>query len=164
LNHVSELAEVDASFRNDIKQAIEAMPASKLIGLTVIGFNPNGTSRLEVPITPSLTFDGRIVQGGIVGMLADYAGVSAATCTLEPGWSSSTTSFEVHNIAAARGERLIAIGKAIKVGATIGISRADVYAERNGQLSLVCIATTTCKPFQLPSETRTPSQASSDSK
>jgi acyl-coenzyme A thioesterase PaaI-like protein len=82
-------------------------------------------------------------------MLADFAGVSAETCTLDPGWSSSTTSFEVHNTAPARGVRLIAMGQAMKVGTSIGVSRAEVYAETGGELSLVCLATTTCKPFRI---------------
>jgi uncharacterized protein (TIGR00369 family) len=149
MNALYSLAEVDPSFRSDIKKAIEAMPASKLIGLTVIGFKPSGVSRLEVVISPSITFDGQTVQGGIVGMLADFAGVSAATCTLERGWSSSTISFEVHNTAPARGVRLIAMNQAMKVGTSIAVSRAEVYAEMGGELSLVCIATTTCKPFRI---------------
>jgi hypothetical protein len=60
---LSLLADVDPNFRSDIKKAIEAMPAAKLIGLTVIGFKPNGVSRLEIVISPSITFDGRTVQG-----------------------------------------------------------------------------------------------------
>ena len=154
LNAVTVLPEVDPNFRCDLKKGIEAMPASQLIGLQVIGFDSRGTSRLEMPITAAITFDGRVVQGGIVGMLADYAGVSAATCTLEPGWLTSTTSFEVHNLAPARGERLIAIGTAVKVGASIAVSRAEVYAEKAGVFTLVCVATTTCKPFKVIGERR----------
>ena len=81
-------------------------------------------------------------------MLADYAGVSAAACKLPPGWMAATTAFEVHNIAPAAGERLVAIGQAVSMGKSIGVSRAEVLAQRDGQWTLVCVATTTCKPIE----------------
>jgi uncharacterized protein (TIGR00369 family) len=140
---------LDPSFRADLKAAIEAMPASRLLGLRVAGFAAEGASRIELPIRPELTFDGHVVQGGIVGVLADYAGVSAAACTLPAGWIASTTGFEVHNLAPAVGERLVAIGRALSVGKSIGVSRAEVYAQRGERFALVCAATTTCRPFEL---------------
>ena len=142
--------EVSSSWRADLKDAIEAMPASKLLGLRVVGFAAEGVSRVEMPIRHDLTFDGEVVQGGIVGVLADYAGVSAATCTLPPGWAASTTGFEVHNIAPARGELLVAVGRVVSVGRSIGVSRAEVHARRGEQWRLVCVATTTCRPYESP--------------
>jgi uncharacterized protein (TIGR00369 family) len=147
-NTAAAPAEVDAGHRPDLKAAIEAMPASRLLGLQVAGFDPAGVSRIELPVRPELTFDGRVVQGGIVGVLADYAGVSAAACMLPAGWMASTTGFEVHNIAPAVGERLVAIGRTVSLGKSSGVSRAEVLALRGGQWTLVCVATTTCKPFE----------------
>jgi uncharacterized protein (TIGR00369 family) len=141
--------EVNVDCRPDIKLGIELMPAAKLIGISVIGFHPDGVSLLEMPITPKTTFDGRLVQGGIVGVLADFAGISSASCTLPVGWIVSTTSFEVHLLAPAVGSRLVAIGRAANVGKTIAVSRAEVYAENEGVFTLVCIGTTTGRPFQL---------------
>jgi len=140
--------EVDAGHRPDLKAAIEAMPASRLLGLRVAGFDPAGMSRIELPLRPDRTFGGRAVQGGIVGVLADHAGVSAAACMLPTAWMASTTGFEVHNIAPAAGERLVAIGRTVSLGKSIGVSRAEVLALRDGQWTLVCVATTTCKPFE----------------
>jgi uncharacterized protein (TIGR00369 family) len=141
--------ELIAECRPDIKQGIESMPAAVLIGIQVIGFHPDGISVLEMPIKPKTTFDGRLVQGGVVGVLADFAGISAASCTLPLGWIVSTTSFEIHLLAPAVGTRLVAIGRAIKVGKTIAVSRADVYAENDGVFTLVCVGNTTGRPFQL---------------
>ncbi len=136
-------------FRDDLVQGIQNMPASKLLGLKVRGFALPGISQIELPITSPLTFDGQIVQGGIVGMLADYAGVSAAACTLPAGWMASTTGYEVHNIAPATGVRLIALGHAVHVGKSHAVSRAEVWAQTESAYTLVCVATTTCKPFEL---------------
>lgn len=153
MSHLS-LPAVSTDIRPDLAAAIMAMPASQLIGLKVLGFSSDGVSVIELPIMPSLTFDGRVVQGGIVGMLADYAGVSAAACKLEPGWMASTTGFEVHNLAPAKGHRLLAVGRAVQVGTTHAVSTAEVWAEQLSdtgvpQYRQVCIATTTCKPFSL---------------
>ena len=127
------------------------MPASRLVGLRVLGFAPGGRSVLELLITPQVTFDGRRVQGGIVGMLADYAGVSAASVALAPGWAASTTGFEVHHLSPAQGERLVAVGEAVQVGKTHAVSTVRVWALSGEQATLVAVATTTCRPFLVPS-------------
>jgi uncharacterized protein (TIGR00369 family) len=146
---LADLPAVDPTCRADLRAAIEAMPASRLLGLRVTGFDAAGVSRVELPLRPELTFDGRIAQGGLVGALADYAGVSAAACTLPAGWIASTTGFEVHNVAPAAGERLVAIGRALHVGRGSAVSRAEVYAVEGDVATLVCVATTTCRPFEL---------------
>lgn len=140
---------VEPGFRQDLAMAIEAMPASKLLGLKVLGFSAEGTSLLELPMRSELTFDGRVAQGGIVGMLADYAGVSAANCTLPVGWMASTTGYEVHNLAPAVGDALVAVGRLVHLGKTIAVSNAEVWARRDGMHTLVAWATTTCRPFEI---------------
>jgi acyl-coenzyme A thioesterase PaaI-like protein len=82
-------------------------------------------------------------------MLADYAGVSAAACALDDGWFASTAGFEIHNIAPAQGQRLVAVGQAVRNGRRTSISRADVYAVNAGAWTLTCIATTTCATYHL---------------
>ena len=139
---------VSREVRSDLIAMIEGMPASRLLGLRVTGFDAAGFSVLEMPVVASLTFDGKIVQGGIVGTLADYAGVSAAACTLPSGWIASTTAFEVHNLAPARGDRLLAIGRSLQVGKSQAVSGAEVWAVEGRSATLVAIATTTCRPFE----------------
>jgi acyl-coenzyme A thioesterase PaaI-like protein len=75
--------------RPDLAAAIAAMPCSRLLGLSVLGLG-DGVSAIELPLRPDLTFDGKTVQGGIVGTLADFSAVSAATAALPLGWISST--------------------------------------------------------------------------
>lgn len=143
------LPDIEPGLGVQLAAAIEAMPASRLVGLRVLGFAPGGRSVLELPIASQITFDGRRVQGGIVGLLADYAGVSAANVTLEPGWAASTTSFEVHHLAPAQGDRLVAVGEAVQVGKTHAVSTVRVWALSGDQATLVAVGTTTCRPYQL---------------
>lgn len=145
---LEDLPIVDPAFRADRRAAIHAMPSAQLLGIEVIGFLPEGVSRIDLPVRPELTFEGRVVQAGYVGALADYAGVSAAGCQLPDGWLASTTGFEIHNVAPAVGERLIAIGRVQFLGKSSGVSRADVWALKDGALTLVGVATTMCRPFE----------------
>ena len=76
---------VDALHRPDLRDAILSMPVARTLGLRVVGL-ASGVSVMELDVRPEWTFDGRTVQGGIVGTLADFAGVSAATASLPAGW------------------------------------------------------------------------------
>jgi uncharacterized protein (TIGR00369 family) len=134
--------------RPDLRAGLEAMPSSRLLGLVVVGFG-DGVSVIDMPVRPELTFDGRSVQGGLVGTLADYAGVSAAVSALPAGWAASTLSFDVHTLAPARGERLVAIGRVIRVGKTHGVATAEVHAVTGEGTTLVATALVTCRPFEV---------------
>ena len=143
------LPALEPGFRADLVAGIEAMPASQFLGLKVRGFSAAGISVIELPVRRELSFDGQTVQGGIVGMLADYAGVSAAACTLPPGWMASTTGYEVHHLAPAAGTTLIAVGRAAHVGKSHAVSTVEVWVQASGKQSLVAVATTTCRPFEI---------------
>jgi acyl-coenzyme A thioesterase PaaI-like protein len=139
---------VSRSYREDLALAIEAMPASRWLGLRVVGFAQGGISLIELPLRTELSFDGKIAQAGVVGMLADYAGVSAAASTLPSGWAASTTGYTVHNVAPALGSKLLAMGYAQHVGKNTAISSAQVWSQEPSGWRLVCTASTSCKPFQ----------------
>lgn len=135
--------------RPELGDGIARMPASRLLGLRVLGFGA-GTSAIELPVRPEVTFDGLVVQGGIVGTLADYAAVSAATAGQDVGRASSTTSFQVYNLEPARGERLVAYGRIVKKGRSQSVAAADVYAIDGSNWTLCATALATCYHFDLP--------------
>lgn len=125
----------------EIKLFIDSMPASRLLGIEIVSLGL-GRSVLSMPINPEVTFDGRDVQGGIVGVMADYAAVAAAASTLEVGWRVATLSCETHNLRPARGDRLIAQGEIIKGGRRHLVARADVSInEPDGTLCLTGLFT-----------------------
>lgn len=132
------------NFRPDLSKAIESMPCARLLDLSVIGFG-KGVSAIEMIVRTDLTFDGRTVQGGIVGTLADFAAVSAATANCADGWTSSTTGFQVYNVSPARGERLIALGRVVKGGRSQAVAAADVYVISGDNGELVATALASCK-------------------
>jgi acyl-coenzyme A thioesterase PaaI-like protein len=138
------LPDVHRGHRPEVVAAIEAMPSSRLIGLTITGFAP-GASVFTLPIRPDLTFDGRHVQAGILGMLADYAAVSAVLTAAPIGQLASTTGCDVQVLEPAAGERLIAIGRCIRVGGRQGVGAADVFAVTGDTSRHVATALATCR-------------------
>jgi acyl-coenzyme A thioesterase PaaI-like protein len=148
-----QLPAISRELRPDLAELIEAMPASQLIGLQVAGFAPGGVSVVTLAINPQLSFDGATVQGGIVGMLADYAGVSAVASLQPEGWACMTLGFQVNNLGAARRSEthtcLAAVGTTRQSGKTHGVATVDVWLCDAGLSDgvLVATATTQCKPF-----------------
>lgn len=134
-------------YRPEIAAGIHAMPASRLLGLRCIGF-AEGRSANEMTIRGEHTFDGTVVQGGIVGVLADYAAVSAAVAAAPEGWRGTTTGYTVHNLAPASGERLVALGRVAGRNRSGASSSAEVYAVdgEHWRLAATCLAT--CRLFQ----------------
>jgi uncharacterized protein (TIGR00369 family) len=128
---------------------IERMPSSRHLGLIVVGL-AEGHSVIEMPVHSDITFDGQIVQAGYVGLLADYAAVSAVTAMLPTGWVSSTTGFQIYNLEPARGEKLVAIGKSIRASKGGALGAADVFAVAGEMTTLVATGLATCRLFQNP--------------
>lgn len=131
-------------YRPGIADGIHAMPSTRHLGIRCLGF-VDGGSAVEMPISPEVTFEGSIVQGAIVGVLADYAAVSAATASCPPGWFGSTTGYNVHNFAPARGEKLVAVGSICGRSRSAASARADVYAVTGEDWSLVATCLATCR-------------------
>lgn len=128
-------------FRADIADGIHAMPSTRWLGLRCIGFAA-GRSAIEMPIRPELTFDGRNVQGAIVGVLADYAAISSTSAAVDESLAALTAGFTLHNIAPARGERLVALGRVISFSRSSAVGASDVYAVSGAEWTLVatCLA------------------------
>lgn len=111
-----------------VRRFVQSMPATDHLGIQVVAVG-DGRCVLEMACRRELTFDGVVVQGGLVGVLADYAAVAAAGSTLEQGWTVATTSCETHNLLPATGTRLVAVGEIIHPAKRHLLARADVHID-----------------------------------
>lgn len=109
-----------------IQRFVESMPATSHLGIEVVELG-RGRAVFQMRNRPELTFNGTVVQGGIVATLADYAAVAACGTMLEEGWLMATTGAETHNLAAADGALLVATAEVIKPGRRSSVARADVF-------------------------------------
>ncbi len=124
-----------------VRRFIESMPATAHLGIQVVSVDA-GRCVMEMACRPEITFDGTVVQGGVVGVLADYAAVAAACSSLDEGWRVATLSCETHNLLPAAGTKLVAVGETIKSGKRHLVARADVHIDSvDGPLCLTGLFT-----------------------
>lgn len=102
------------------------MPSTNHLGIEILELG-DGRALFQMRNRPELTFNGTVVQGGIVAVLADYAAVAACGTLLDDGWLMATTGAETHNLAAADGAVLTAIAEVIKPGRRLAVARAEVF-------------------------------------
>lgn len=73
------------------------------------------------------------VHGGVVGMIADSAAGYAAMTMVPASASVLTVEYKLNLVAPADGEKLIARGQVVRPGRTLIITKAEVYAVRDGK-------------------------------
>lgn len=76
-------------------------------------------------------FEG-VVTNAIGQIAASYSGASMC----EDGWRHSVLSHSMSYLAAAKGERLVAVGKVTASGRSISFTAADVFVECGGDRAL----------------------------
>lgn len=130
-----------------LRAFFDAMPIVQLLGCRIESLE-HGAASVLMPVRRELTFDGRAVQAGPIGALADYAAGLAAASALPEGWASSTIDVHFKVVAPALGEALLARGTLKQAGAGLSIGAADVFAVKDGQEVLCATALLTMRNFK----------------
>jgi uncharacterized protein (TIGR00369 family) len=108
----------------------------------------DGAVTLSFPVQDNLCTAGTgIVLGGITALVADVAAGLSLITRLDPPRPVVTVEMAAHQIAPGKGERIVCIGSVLKAGRSMGIARADVYAEAGGSRRLASTLTAT---FSIP--------------
>jgi len=130
------LATPQGASREAIDTVIQSTPFAVMLGARIIEFG-SGRVVLTVPITGELLQHHRLVHGAVIGFVAD----SALT------WSAAsqvgdvvTAEYKLNFLAPAAGTSLVGRGEVIKISGRQVVSRADIFAERNGVERLVATA------------------------
>ncbi len=79
------------------------------------------------------------VHGGVVGMIADTAGGYAAMTMVPASASVLTVEYKLNLVAPADGEKLIARGQVVRPGRTLIVTRAEVFALKEGKETLCAL-------------------------
>jgi uncharacterized protein (TIGR00369 family) len=115
-------------------------PVAELVGLEVV-------SSTDGEVVMSLDVDERhenpmgFVQGGVICVLADGAMGFAFATTLADGDSFTTVEMKTNFLRPFKAGRLLATGRLINRGRTLGLTEAHV---RDEQGRLIAHATSTC--------------------
>lgn len=79
------------------------------------------------------------VHGGVVGMVADSAAGYAAMTVVPASASVLTVEYKMNLVAPADGELIIARGQVVRPGGTLIVTRAEVFAVKDGQENLCAL-------------------------
>jgi uncharacterized protein (TIGR00369 family) len=98
-----------------------------------------GRVEIAVTMSPAVTQQHGYFHGGVIGTLADVAGGYAANTLLMPAHECLTAEYKINIVAPGVGQTLLARGKVIKLGKSLVVAGADVFAVDRGVEKLCAV-------------------------
>jgi uncharacterized protein (TIGR00369 family) len=91
-----------------------------------------GRVDIDLPHWDGIEQQHGFVHGGVVGMIADSAAGYAAMTTVPGTASVLTVEFKMNLLAPADGAKLVARGQVVRAGRTLIVTKAEVFAIKDG--------------------------------
>ena len=98
-----------------------------------------GRAEIEIPHWDGVLQQHGFVHGGVVGMIADSAAGYAAMTIVPEGTSVLTVEYKINMVAPANGDKIVARGSVLRAGRTLILTKADVYAVKDGTETLCAV-------------------------
>ncbi|AUJ65384.1 thioesterase [Aestuarium zhoushanense] len=98
-----------------------------------------GRAEIEIPHWDGVLQQHGYVHGGVVGMIADSAAGYAAMSVVPEGTSVLTVEYKINMVAPANGDKIVAKGSVLRAGRTLLLTKADVYAVKDGTETLCAV-------------------------
>jgi uncharacterized protein (TIGR00369 family) len=121
----------DADFERRTRESFARQGIMAHLGATLQGVAP-GRVEIAVPFRPELSQQHGFFHAGVVATIADSAGGFAGFTLFPAEAGVLTVEFKINLLAAADGERLVAVGEVIRSGRTLTVCRFDAYVEKAG--------------------------------
>lgn len=116
-------AEIERRVRDSFaRQSIMATIGARLVRVEA------GEVEIELPVADHIGQQHGFVHAGVVATIADSAAGYAALSVAPPGVGILTAEFKINLLAAAAGERLVAVGRVKRAGRLLCVCTADVEA------------------------------------
>jgi uncharacterized protein (TIGR00369 family) len=103
-----------------------------LIGAELVRVEP-GRVEIALLFRPELSQQHGFFHAGMISAIADTAGGYAGFTLFAPDAGVLTVEFKLNLIAAADGERAVAVGEVIRSGRTLTVCRLDAYVDKGGK-------------------------------
>jgi uncharacterized protein (TIGR00369 family) len=94
-----------------------------------------GRVEISMPFRPELSQQHGFFHAGMIATIADSAGGYAGFTLFPAEAGVLTVEFKLNLLAAADGERAIAVGEVIRSGRTLTICRIDAFVDKQGRRS-----------------------------
>ena len=125
-------------FAARVRDSFGRQPFMEHIGARITALAP-GFCEITVDYRHALTQQHGFVHGGVVGMIADSAAGYAAMTMVSPAASVLTVEYKMNLVAPADGETLIARGQVVRSGRTLIVTKAEVFAVKDGRETLCAL-------------------------
>jgi uncharacterized protein (TIGR00369 family) len=127
---------LDAMLRGDATPP----PVAELLGIRLVSFD-HGEAVFEMDVKPEHANPMGTLQGGVICALADAAMGMAYASRLEEGETFTTLELKTNYLRAVTDGTLVATGRVVHFGRTIGLTTCDVV---DGEGRKIAHATSTC--------------------
>lgn len=125
-------------FAENVAASFDKQSAMHLIRATM-PLVEHGRTEIHVPHWDGIEQQHGFVHGGVVGMIADSSAGYAAMTMVPASASVLTVEYKMNLVAPADGEKLIARGQVVRPGRTLIITKAEVFAVKDGKESLCAL-------------------------
>jgi len=122
----------DPHFSERVRASFDRQNAMRLIQAT-LPVVEHGLTEIHLPHWQGVEQQHGFVHGGVVGKIADSAAGYAAMTMVPAGCSVLTVEFKLNLMAPADGEKLVARGQVVRPGRTLIITKAEVFAIKDGR-------------------------------
>ena len=122
----------DPHYAQRTRESFARQPAMAMLGVTVESVVA-GHVVLAMAHRADLTQQHGFVHGGVVGTIADSAAGYAAMTVVPASASVLTVEYKMNLLAPADGEKLIARGQVVRPGRTLIVTKAEVFAVKDGK-------------------------------
>jgi uncharacterized protein (TIGR00369 family) len=119
-----------------VRESFSRQRLMATLGASVVSVS-EGRVVLRLPFRDDLSQQNGFLHAGAIATLADSACGYAALTTMPPDADVLSVEFKVNMLSPAVGEAFEARGQVLRAGKTIVVTRADVFALRDGAEKLV---------------------------
>lgn len=123
---------VDADYERRTRESFARQGIMAHIGAVLDVVQP-GHVEISLPFLPQLSQQHGFFHAGVISTIADSAGGYAGFTLFAPGAGILTVEFKINLLAAADGERAIAVGDVIRSGRTLTVCRIEAFVEKGGR-------------------------------
>ncbi|HUL55620.1 MAG TPA: PaaI family thioesterase [Usitatibacter sp.] len=122
----------DPDFERRTRESFARQGAMEYLGAVLERVEP-GRVGISLAFRPELSQQHGFFHAGIITTIADSAGGYAGFTLFPKDAGVLTVEFKVNLLAAADGERAIAVGEVIRSGRTLTVCRLDAFVEKGGR-------------------------------
>jgi uncharacterized protein (TIGR00369 family) len=123
---------VDANYERRTRESFARQGIMAHIGAVLDVVRP-GHVEISLPFLPELSQQHGFFHAGVIATIADSAGGYAGFTLFPPEAGILTVEFKINLMAAADGERAIAMGDVIRSGRTLTVCRIEAFVEKRGR-------------------------------